>query len=473
MLLRCLQFRIWRAVFIGCLLPCHLSWAFSLPEEVKRVFHQECDILEKSLKSSQSLNQGRYLFFEDIVVHSKMIENRLDQIRSPSITQEEIYKIKQSFRNALMRNASWDKTFGYEKELLSLIRERTSDRINQGLIGRLACYHEKEQILDPSSMISFIENDLNSHLEKSLDVLSLIARKLHAQVIDTHELQIRVQDKTVPIYLTKKDDGRYEIYITHPDYKKVLVAGTQNTLLHCLHLSVYPEEKKGYLSQLIAPSARVPGVNCNFPEKEAGKTLLGIVDQVAEALQLKEMKLQDASALKCDKNHEFTNLTFLGIMTQGIGWYHKNGYHSENSNRYDQNATKLRGLSVSSLLKDVLKFGETVNSPQTREKIESSSHFRSYFYHYIANKDRFVSLMEAFLKDHPNGTLSELMTQTWDNKKGCESYILLKKMIFPSSWNSKFSENTARMDIPEFHWLPDFYQFNRDAEILKKIYPSR
>ena len=63
--------------------------------------------------------------------------------------------------------------------------------------------------------------------------------------------------------------------------------------------------------------------------KKKGEWLLHMIMDFASCLELDYVELQDEAMIKCDKNETEVSLFWLKTMSEGLGWYEKNGFKIE------------------------------------------------------------------------------------------------------------------------------------------------
>lgn len=161
------------------------------------------------------------------------------------------------------------------------------------------------------------------------------------------------------------------------------------------------------------------GTACPIPKEKAGECLLGLAEKIAESVGKKEMKLLDASQIRCKENKKMINLRRLRVYQGGQSWYEKMGYSTSLDKKdYKAALDKFRYYPLSQLQKNMASLEIPVAEKQAARLVKTR--------------------VAAFAEDHDDATISQFMSQLWD--KDCAEYSIVDAFLEDLSIGTEISQ---------------------------------
>ena len=257
---------------------------------------------------------------------------------------------------------------------------------------------------------------------------------------------------------------------------------------YCLEFLLDNTTKDAYINLLA-----VTDNECPLPEKllHKGPFLLRMVDELCEQLQVKTLKLADASYIRCKINGITVSLEFQSLMKHGLSWYERNGFSYENKTKKDI-ITLIRKTPISKIReffsildKDLDKdIGQVELRAKCKRKdlenwYEKYPEFRNqeyvnsledvtkgtlrmrriafkklitddYDFSELPHKIKIMlNIISEYEKDKKNtDSLSDFLTYLWVNN--CSEYIEVMDVLYPKNGIRKYIDESILPDFPTY-----------------------
>lgn len=146
---------------------------------------------------------------------------------------------------------------------------------------------------------------------------------------------------------------------------------------------------------------------CPVPQKKAGTCLLSVSEQIARALKVPVISLEDGSAVRCKKSGEFADLGTIKWYQEGKSWYEKHGYQPRHPELYTEKLRDLMNYPLSGLIDHLSRFTKEGDKPDIH--------------------DYLFEVLKEFHKDARHKTLREFMSWLWHHD--CAGYVRIDAYI--------------------------------------------
>ena len=257
---------------------------------------------------------------------------------------------------------------------------------------------------------------------------------------------------------------------------------------YCLEFLLDNTTKDAYINLLA-----VTDNECPLPEKllHKGPFLLRMVDELCEQLQVKTLKLADASYIRCKINGITVSLEFQSLMKHGLSWYERNGFSYENKTKKDI-ITLIRKTPISKIReffsildkdldkdigqvelrakckrKDLENWYEKYPEFRNQEYVNSLEDVTTgklrmrriafkklitddYDFSELPHKIKIMlNIISEYEKDKKNtDSLSDFLTYLWVNN--CSEYIEVMDVLYPKNGIRKYIDESILPDFPTY-----------------------
>ena len=259
----------------------------------------------------------------------------------------------------------------------------------------------------------------------------------------------------------------------------------------CLDFLMDNTTKNAYINLLA-----ITDNECPLPEKllHKGPFLLRMVDELCKQLQVKTLKLADASYITCKINGIKVSLEFQSLMKYGLSWYERNGFSYENKTKKDI-VNNIRNTPISKIreffsvldkdldndigqveLKSKCKRKDLENWYEKYPEFRNQEYVNSledvterklrmrrisfktlitedYDFSELPHKIKIMlDIISEYEKDKENtDSLSDFLTYLWDNN--CSKYVEVMSVLYPKNGIRKYIDESILPDFPIYSYM--------------------